>query len=57
MNHPLALCELAARALNTIVGHRVKQNWMLNERYPLGPSNPCSLAICLANISGSSVGA
>ena len=32
MNNHLALCELAARAPNIGVGHKIKQAWLLNDR-------------------------
>jgi len=32
MNHPLALCELAARAPNISAGHRAKQACLQNDR-------------------------
>ena len=32
MNNPLALCELAARAPNISAGHKLKQDWLPNDR-------------------------
>jgi hypothetical protein len=32
MNHPLALCELVAKAPNISAGHKVKQAWLSNDR-------------------------